>query len=475
MEKRVARRSIRQRMSGQILLILGLTYITIVLILVSFVRVYFFSNFYNNLKREVAIPAEYYEDNIGIEGTLTENLYSGQDSWWRSANARVQIYDTEGALLMDSQGILETDSPNLDDVSAALAGETGSIFFRAKSTGEHVMSAAMPLRSTGRIVGVIRYIASVRQVDNNILRIGALFFLIGGLVAGIAVFMGLIMTDRIVTPILGLTKSAREMARGNYNVRSQVANDDEIGELAQTFNYMVSEIKKKEALKNDFISSVSHELRTPLTAIKGWAITLKDPATDRELLDIGLDIIETESDRLKGMVDELLDFSKFVAGKVELKLGWIDPNELKGFVDNFVSSRTIREKKTFSVQVMAGMKPFWGDENRIKQVLINLVDNAFKFTEPGDQIRVEFSQTEAADLIIVHDTGIGIDPADLEKVTEKFYKGKHAMASSGIGLSIAQEIVQLHGGSLTIESQLDEYTRMIIKLPKGGSYEAQTK
>jgi len=471
MEKRVARRSIKKRILIQIFATLGLTYLITLTILLSLIRIYFYRNYFSNMKREITISSSYFQDNIGIDVPLIENIYLNQDTWWKSQNVRVQLFDSSGVILMDSQAILDADSPDVSDVTTALNGETGSSVFRLNSTGEYVMSVTMPLYSTGRIVGVIRNIGSLQQVDNNLFRIAALFFVIGGLITGIAMFMGTLMVERMIAPILGLTDSAREMADGNYNVRSRVFFDDEVGELSQTFNYMVSEIKKKNDLKNEFISSISHELRTPLTAIKGWAYTLKDPSTDEELLHSGLEIIEKESDRLKGMVDELLDFSKFSGGKIELKFGVVDPLELKDFIEILFKKRAEKERKNFEVVIPDNISKFRGDENRIKQVLINLLDNAIKFTDPGDTIKVSMTQNKEFTIMEVYDTGIGIEAGDLDKVTEKFYKGKHGKASNGIGLSIANEIVHLHRGTLNIESKVNEFTRMTVSLPRGANHE----
>ena len=328
------------------------------------------------------------------------------------------------------------------------------------------MSISTPLISTGKVIGVIRHIASLEQVDQNLLNITILFFQIGGAITAAAAMIGIFMSKKMIDPITELTETARQMAKGVYNVKSPVMSNDEIGTLSQTFNYMASEIAKKEELKNEFISSVSHELRTPLTAIKGWAVTLNDPATDPELLAMGLDIIEKESDRLKAMVNELLDFSRFASGKIDLKLDQVEPEQLKKFILSFVEGRKEREPRSFQLVMEESVAPFTADINRIKQVLVNLIDNAFKFTEPGDSIQVEVAQDLTSTWLTVKDTGIGIAPDEIPKVREKFYKGKHSKSSSGIGLSIVNEIALLHGGSLEIDSELNQGTRMRVRIPR---------
>lgn len=465
MEKRVRQESIRASFIKSILLILGMTYILTLAVLLSFVRAYFYTNFYNTVKGQVQYSADYYEDNISTTGTLIENLYADQDSWWHSDGARVQIYDTSAQLLLDSQAHLESESELLD-VRAALNGQTEYHIFKIGQTNEHVMSISTPLISTGKVIGVIRHIASLEQVDQNLLNITILFFQIGGAITAAAAMIGIFMSKKMIDPITELTETARQMAKGVYNVKSPVMSNDEIGTLSQTFNYMASEIAKKEELKNEFISSVSHELRTPLTAIKGWAVTLNDPATDPELLAMGLDIIEKESDRLKAMVNELLDFSRFASGKIDLKLDQVEPEQLKKFILSFVEGRKEREPRSFQLVMEESVAPFTADINRIKQVLVNLIDNAFKFTEPGDSIQVEVAQDLTSTWLTVKDTGIGIAPDEIPKVREKFYKGKHSKSSSGIGLSIVNEIALLHGGSLEIDSELNQGTRMRVRIPR---------
>lgn len=474
MEKRVKQGSIRNSFIKNVLLILGLSYILTLAVLLSFVRAYFYTNFYNTLKSELQQSADYYEDNMASAGSLIENLYGDQDSWWRTDAARVQIYGSDAELLLDSQAQLDPES-DLSDVKVALMGRTEYQIFTVSATREHVMSISTPLIATGKIIGVLRHIASLEQVDQNLRNITILFFQIGGVITAASAVLGVFMSRRMIRPITELTDTARRMARGDYSVRSQVLSNDEIGTLAGTFNHMATEIAKKEELKNDFISSVSHELRTPLTAIKGWAMTLNNPATDPELMAVGLDIIVKESDRLKLMVDELLDFSRFAGGKIELNLDWVDPQQLKGYIQSFAEGRRERDPRTFELVLEEPAEPFLGDENRLKQVLVNLIDNAFKFTEPGDLIRVSIRQDAALTMLVVEDTGIGITAEEIPKVKEKFYKGKHSQSANGIGLSIVNEIALLHGGSLEIESEPDKGTVMMVKLPRESKHAKKTK
>ncbi len=259
------------------------------------------------------------------------------------------------------------------------------------------------------------------------------------------------------------------MASGQLSSRSTKKYDDEIGKLSDTLNSMAEELSHKDELKNEFISSVSHELRTPLTSIKGWAITLNTTdLDDKELLRDGLDIIEKESDRLTGMVEELLDFSRFVSNKITLRVKNINIVDVIEKVKKQLEPRAKREKINFVLEKDDDSIEIMADENRIKQVLINVIDNAFKFTPENGEVKITVKNKQEYVNIAVKDTGSGISKEDLPRVKEKFFKGKSSKSQNGLGLSISDEIVKLHNGTMDIYSEIDKGTEVVIKLPLKG-------
>jgi signal transduction histidine kinase len=278
--------------------------------------------------------------------------------------------------------------------------------------------------------------------------------------------VSIILAKGIILPLKEVTKAAEKMAQGNLKTRIEKKQNDEIGILADTLNYMAEEIQKKEQIKNEFISSISHELRTPLTAIKGWAITLNiDELQDRDILRDGLKIIENESERLTSMVEELLDFSRLLSGKVKLNTKLEDASNIVRYIEKYMAPRAEREGLQFVVECKQDLPLLRLDKDRIKQVLINLLDNAFKFTPAGGRVSLKATAADGWITLCVTDNGSGIDEEDLPRVKEKFYKSKNKKAHTGIGLSICDEIVRLHGGELTIESKLHEGTAVSVKLP----------
>lgn len=229
--------------------------------------------------------------------------------------------------------------------------------------------------------------------------------------------------------------------------------DDEIGDLCDTINHMSEEIGKAERMKNDFISSVSHELRTPLTAIGGWSDTLiAGGATDPEEVIMGLGIIQKESRRLTQMVEELLDFTRLESGRMKLNVELFDVGaelyEAVYMYENMLEKENIQLEYDIPDQ----MCPVNGDRHRMKQVFLNIIDNAAKYGKSGGRIRITLSRDSYTVMIEVRDWGVGIKEDELPFVKEKFYKGSSKQRGSGIGLAVTDEIVRMHGGTLNVAS-----------------------
>lgn len=220
-------------------------------------------------------------------------------------------------------------------------------------------------------------------------------------------------------------------------------------------------------MKNEFISTISHELRTPMTAIKGWGETLIDdqvPA-DPVLMKKGIGVILSETERLSQMVEELLDFSRMQSGRLSIVLERVDIlSELDEVVLMF-TERTKREGKELHFSYPGALPPVAGDPAQLKQVFINIIDNAIKYSDAGDQIEVSARRMGGNIVIKVADTGIGIRAVDLPHVKERFYKANQTRRGSGIGLAVVDEIVRLHGGTLELESTEGVGTTVTITLP----------
>jgi signal transduction histidine kinase len=241
---------------------------------------------------------------------------------------------------------------------------------------------------------------------------------------------------------------------------------DEIGELCEIINYMAEELDAAEKMKNDFISSVTHELRTPLTAIQGWAETLlADGGQDRQVLERGMTVIISETTRLSDMVEELLDFSRMQSGRLKLVKAKMDVVAELSEAVMMYQEKARREQKDLLFEDDELLVLVYGDKNKLRQVFVNVIDNAIKYSDNGGKVTVTAAAGPDLVIITVADTGIGIRPGDLPKIKTKFFKANSTRRGSGIGLAVADEIIPRHGGGLLLDSRYGEGTTVTITLP----------
>lgn len=458
-------KSIRKRLVINFVFIVIITVSILEVLLIGMVRHNFYKNLEENMYNQLKISADLYSRYFS-DASLYDNVLNNVDTFWKQSTAQVEILDTQGRVLMDSIGVMPSSPINKEDVKRALEGKKGVWIGNVEYDSKKVMAISYPLKSGEEIVGVLRYITSLRELNKDLLKVIFTFIIIGSIVVVITSILGVFLANTIVEPLKEVTTAAEKMAEGNYNVECTKRYDDEIGKLSDVLNYMAEEIVKREQLKNDFISSVSHELRTPLTSIKGWAVTLKDVNfEDMDMLQDGLDIIEKESDRLTGMVEELLDFSKFVSGKVKLKREKVDVEKLMLHIKKQLSPRAVRDDIAFKVSWEQRLPVVYSDGNRLKQVFINILDNAFNFTPAGGSVEFTADKKDGKIFFSIKDTGCGIPEDELPKIKEKFYKGKTSKSKNGIGLSICDEIIRLMGGLFEIKSQVGEGTEVYVALP----------
>ena len=329
------------------------------------------------------------------------------------------------------------------------------------------MSISVPLRVNNQIEGVVRYSLSLKSIDNTVIKLVCFFILAGVIILIIALLLSLKFAESLIRPLKNLKQFANELAQGNYNIKlkKEELHNDEIADLVRTFEHMAVEIDKSRKLKEEFISSVSHELRTPLTSIKGWSETLGYEGISREELDLGLGIIQDETERMISLVEDLLDFSRLSSDRIRLQIDMVDVRKLaKGVVAQLTvkaNEKNITLLTEFKTEDIVDIQ---GDKNRLRQVLINLVQNAIKFTSEGGYIVVIVSQGEEFTTFTVTDNGVGIKKENLTKVLDKFFQEDYNKAGSGLGLAISNEIVKLHGGKMIIESEKNVGTTITFTL-----------
>lgn len=454
-------------------------YFTIIIITIALFEglfIFYIQNYYyDSVKQSLANHAAYTKDTyttIGNESSSFEykvNNIIEKEKLRANSKYAVQIIDKDKNLIIDQYGFRTNEKVDYEDVDNALRDSSNltPYTYRITDTNEHLMSISVPLKVNNVIEGVVRYTVTLNAIDKTIFKLVLGLILAGVFILLITISISLRFAETLIQPLRELKEFANELAHGNYNIKlkNKKIRNDEIGDLAQTFEHMATEIDKTRRLKEEFISSISHELRTPLTSIKGWSETLGYENITRDELDLGLGIIQDETERLIKLVEELLDFSRLSSDRIRLQVDIVDVEALAKGVVNQLKVKAIENNiKLLSKFEVADLNPIQGDKNRLRQVLINLIQNAIKFTPPEGEIDVIVSQDEEFTTIKVKDTGSGIKKENLEKVLDKFFQEDINKSGSGLGLAISNEIVKLHGGKMKIESEKDIGTTITFTL-----------
>lgn len=412
--------------------------------------------------------AEYYQSAYKYTG-----LFDERDK------LELQFIGTDGSIVVSTYGLTAGTMPGTPDISESIAsGEARPFMGRDPSTRERIVSVSSPLiYGNGQVVGVIRYVSSLKLVDQQVAYNILIALAIVLALVLLTFFTNLLFIRSIVTPIQEVTRMTRHIADGGYGGQIEGKYEDEMGEMVTAINEMSIQISRSEKVKSEFISSVSHELRTPLTAITGWGETLSYDDTLSDDTRRGLGIILKEARRLTNMVEELLVFTRIEDGRFTVNLEPLDvETELEEAIFTYgelLKQEGIRLDYTPADEAMPRIS---GDPERLKQVFLNLLDNAAKHGGSGKRIVVTISlQRNYLDTgrdyicIRVRDFGPGIPPEDLPNVKLKFYKGNSKTRGSGIGLAVCDEIIKRHGGTLEIENAADTGAVVSIRLPAAGT------
>ncbi len=380
----------------------------------------------------------------------------------------LQILDLSGKVIDTSSRIYNQQIVNTEDFNLSKTGVVGVWRGKNPPTGELVMAVSAPLFSDGRIVGIARYITSIQELDSVVKRLMVYSYTIGLLVLIAALYLSTLLAKNIIDPIYELKAVADNIALGHFHVRAKRRSNDELGELADTLNYMSEEIEKSEQVKNEFISSISHEIRTPLTSIKGWSETiLTGDLSNTSETQLGLQIISSETERLSDLLEDLLDFSRLDANIIRLKKEHFSIEDLCEDVLRQYLQRFKKKNVTTQLKKTAYGISIWADRNRLRQVLINLVDNSLKFTPEAGTIEIKLDLDKGYLRMIVTDTGVGIHKKDINYVTESFYKGDSKLSGTGLGLSISRKIIEMHDGYIDIQSEIGKGTSVGVYIPLG--------
>jgi len=272
----------------------------------------------------------------------------------------------------------------------------------------------------------------------------------------VALFVSLLLSRRIVEPIRTLTDASQHIAEGHYDERVFVNGSDEIAHLATRFNQMATQLEQVESMRRQLIGDVTHELRTPLTSIKGYMEVLVDGVLPSNAETFNQ--IHSEAERLSRLVDDLQELSRVEAKAFSLDVRSVAVSDLVQTTVKRLSPQARDKRIKLQSNLPADLPPIWADEDRITQVLVNLVANAIQYTPEGGEVIISAARQADDVLVSVKDSGIGIPPEHIANLFTRFYRvdksrSRTAGGGSGIGLTLAKHLVEAHGGRIWTESK----------------------
>ncbi len=398
--------------------------------------------------------------------------YLGQASLQLSAQleTRIRVLDVNGVVLVDSAGQVQGVNLRSDSlVAEALRGQYAHTVDRAGYIAQ--MHAAVPVTVEGQLVGVVYLSQTLRDVSTVLRDMRLRWWLSVGVGLALSGAVGLLLSGAIARPLRHLTAAAAQVAEGRLDQQVPVRSSDELGRLSQTFNEMTARLRAGRQMQTDFVANVSHELRTPLTSLKGLIETLQDGAIDdMAARDRFLGVAADETDRLIRLVNDLLLLSRVDSDALVLRRSAVHLPALISAVIAQLSPQAEVQGINIQVAADADMPSIQADSDRLTQVLLNLLDNAIKYSPSGGVVTVTVKTEGQWVQIEIQDRGMGITAQDLPRIGERFYRAdrarSRAQGGSGLGVAIARALIERHGGTLHLDSQPGQGTTVTLRLAR---------
>ena len=431
---------------------------------------YYYSNMQSDLRFRAKTTSDFFEEYIDLNyNEYYQSCMTYAQTFEDRNELELQFINKQGRIVASSYGNWVGLPPATSDIQDAIStrGVSPPYLGEDPSTGERIMAVSAPMiYSNGEVIGVLRFVTSTKLVDRQIMIVALISFFVLLIILGIVVLSSNYFIYSVMVPVKQINEKAKRIASGSYGVQIQTRYADEVGELAQTINELSSKISQNEKMQAEFISQLSHELRTPLTVINGWTETLlADETMDADTRQ-GMKIISSEAKRLTEMVMELLDFTRMQDGRMTLN---VEQTDIRSEFEDTVfmyGSRLAQEGITLEYLDSDGDIPeIPCDPQRLRQVFLNILDNASKHGGAGKRIEASMGLDQDHVIVTIRDYGPGIPEDELPLVKKKFYKGSSSVRGTGIGLAVCDEIVEMHGGELILANAQGGGTEVTVKLP----------
>lgn len=494
-----------------------LIFIFVFVLLVSFsvtglMLFYFLDNFVSGEKEKVLIQA-----GEEINSLLNENLESINSpavervfryfikGYEHSTTAHIWVVNTEGYIIYTSREMPELA---IDDIAPSILNkmkvegpgrvrlpderqykkvmqskeiyrETGDFYGLFKDTRDPWLIIAKPFVYQREVLGAVYLMAEmpkIKEARTSVFR----FFIFSVVIAVfICVVPVYILSLRISRPLKEMNSIAKVIAGGDFKKRLNIQSNDEVGELATSFNQMVIALENLEEMRRGFIANVSHELRTPMTSIRGFIEGILDGTIPPERQKGYLTIVRDETTRLSRLVNDLLDLARMEAGEIKLTYRDFNINELIRRciikLESFIVEKNLQIEANFQQEDLYVS----ADADAIERVVINLMHNAVKFTGEGGKITLNTWKQRGKIYVSIEDTGIGIDKEEIDLIWDRFYKSDKSRSrdktGTGLGLAIIKNIINEHKQEIKVESEYGKGTIFTFTLNSAGRELADSK
>ncbi|WP_438449217.1 sensor histidine kinase [Gorillibacterium sp. sgz5001074] len=449
---------------------LGAVIIALFIIILTFLGLVIdrvFSSFYHTkMKEDVQDLATHFASMAKSHDTSSEEMMQTYADF-----SNVSIYlihlNTGDPISLGRLKIQDAEFLQPSDLAGLRAGHSLFREFAAQD-GESYFVSARPVPEEGIAIYVL---SSMQSMDESLRRVRSYLLLSGGGAFALALGFTYVVSQILSRPMVQMEQATRRIAKGELETRVEVRSSDEIGNLGAAINDLARDLQHYRDTRQEFFANISHELRTPITYLEGYAKVLTDGLYDSEEEKVQyLTIIYQESLRLSRLIHDLFELSKMEEGKIHLLMEWLDLSEL---AENSVQKVQLkaREKGLSLHYEKADIPLVYADGLRMEQVVLNILENAIRYTEQGT-IRVRLSAQPESVHLIVEDTGRGIPQEELPYIFERFYRVEKSRSrehgGSGLGLAIVKKLMELQGGTVEVASEPGAGTRFVISLPTSG-------
>ena len=452
-----------------------MTLVIIVLILLWLFQIVFLENFYTRMKVN-----DIKEKTIAVTELLnadqTEDFRDQMDILAYENSMSIELLDMNGNIVYEtnSSGTVGKMHGMMNSLRSqiyekALTGQESATTMTHPRFGNEFMLIGLPVYINQELTGGLLLSFPLAPVEDTAAILQRQLFYISLILLAAASLLSFLLARTFTRPIVDIEKAAAQMAEGDFSARIDVKQQDEIGQLAKTINYLGQQLSQIDQMRKDLIANVSHELRTPLSLIRGYAETLRDvTGNDADKREKQLGVIIEEAERLSRMVDDILNLSRLQSGHFELNKSIFSVRNLAGNVAKRYDLLS-KQREVSIIMEMSDEQLVEADAARIEQVLYNLINNAFNNTNAGGTITIRDMDNGDSVRIEVMDSGSGIPEEEINRIWDRYYKADKSTGKtvgSGLGLAIVKAILEAHGAAYGVESKKGAGTTFWFELGK---------